>query len=121
MNTANVSTITIPRRIGVTRQVEMRRASDRRHGSGILFALPGTPVRAALSLTIESCAAKKGTKMHSLVFQTFAGPPFGAHGVAEHSSVMSMVPVSSYIKKCGAWLVLPTSRNAALGLRSDEK
>src|ERR1700694_5148046 len=69
-----------------------------------MFALRGTPVRAALSLTIESCAAKEGTKMHSLVFQAFAGPPFGAHGVAEHSSVMSMVPVSSYIKKCGAWL-----------------
>src|SRR3981189_1004649 len=70
-----------------------------------MFALRGTPVRAAaLSLTIESCAAKEGTKMHSLVFQAFAGPRFGAHGVAEHSSVMSMVPVSSYIKKCGAWL-----------------
>src|ERR1700716_2930999 len=65
----------------------------------------GTPVRAAaLSLTIESCAAKEGTKMHCLVFQAFAGPPFGAHGVAEHSSVMSMVTVSSYIKKCGAGL-----------------
>jgi hypothetical protein len=74
-------------------------------------------VRAALSLTIESCAAKEGTKVHSLVFQTFAGPPFGAHGVAEHSSVMSMVPVSSYIKKCGAWLAF----RRKLGLRSDEK
>jgi len=42
--------------------------------------------------------------MHSLVFQMFSGPPFGAHGVAEHSSVMSMVLVSSYIKESGAWL-----------------
>jgi hypothetical protein len=46
--------------------------------------------------------------MPSLVFQTFAGPPFGVRGATEHSSVMSMVPVSSYIKEMRRLACVPT-------------
>ena len=58
-----------------------------------------TRTSAAITLTIASGAANEGTKVDSLFFQTFAGPAFCCRGVGEHSSVMSMVFVSSYIKR----------------------
>jgi hypothetical protein len=73
------------------------------------MALEQLPILGAVkarisSITIESCAAKQGTKIYSLVFQTFSGPPFSVRGVAEHSSVMSMVPPFFLLQEVGAWL-----------------
>jgi hypothetical protein len=37
-------------------------------------------------------------------FSDFSGPPFSVRGVAEHSSVMSMVPPFFLLQEVGAWL-----------------
>jgi hypothetical protein len=42
--------------------------------------------------------------MYSLVFQKFSGPPFSVRGVAEHSSVMSMIPPFFLLQEVRAWL-----------------
>ena len=49
--------------------------------------------------TMQSRAAKEGTKAYSLVFQMVAGPPFSCCFAAEHSSVMRIGLVSSYISR----------------------
>jgi hypothetical protein len=48
---------------------------------------------------MQSRAAKEGTKAYSLVFQMVAGPPFSCRFAAEHSSVMMIGLVSSYISR----------------------
>ena len=48
---------------------------------------------------MQSRAAKEGTKAYSLVFQMVAGPPFSCRFAAEHSSVMRIGLVSSYISR----------------------
>jgi hypothetical protein len=49
--------------------------------------------------TSRSRAAKEGTKAYSLIFQMVAGPPFSCRFAAEHSSVMRIGLVSSYISR----------------------
>jgi hypothetical protein len=56
------------------------------------------PVRAAISPTIEACVAREGTEVYASFFNVCAAavqPPL----LAEHSSVMGKVLVSSYIGK----------------------
>jgi hypothetical protein len=64
----------------------------------------GRPARAMLEFieakrTSRLRAAKEGTKAYSLVFQMVAGPPFSCRFAAEHSSVMMIGLVSSYISR----------------------
>jgi len=51
---------------------------------------------------------KSGNQAGYLAFQ-LRGHRFGGHGVAEHSSVMSMLLISFYISNRGGWL--PCRRN----------